>query len=459
MVIAGLVFVCIILILRFQTESGFSRDFDLENYHFYNPYALLTNRYDVDVDIAPAQLQTYLNPIADIPFYLSVVLFNDHPHLVSLLLNISIIINVVLVYLICRVLTTDIQHPLIRGGIIGVALLLVLAAPTIQLELGTTSGDFRGSWAILLNLYIFLRIIQGTAKLRWLYVAGFILGMMAGLKLTVAFVGAIPLFLTAVYITWRYSILTWRNLVFWCVTIGVGFLLAGGFWMLLLMSEYGGNPLLPFYNGIFKSPYFLERNWTPNQDLPKSLGEALLFPILVFASDDVSFGAIFSDPTLFVGLVMVMVLGAWLGFRRIQRRGEAAESHVLPNGIGALILFYGCAYVIWLFTSGIVRYVAHLSMLTAILAPVGLYYVFTNFRRYRLIIWLLASVLIVFFVAVESDPRFLRRNVRDAFFEVIPPSVEDGSHVFLLFERPMSYVVPFMNPNAHYIGFENNIYR
>src|SRR5258707_15670143 len=42
--------------------------FDLRNYHYYNPWALLHGR--LNVDIAPAQLQTSLNPLLDIPVYL-----------------------------------------------------------------------------------------------------------------------------------------------------------------------------------------------------------------------------------------------------------------------------------------------------------------------------------------------------------------------------------------------------
>src|SRR5438128_236522 len=40
---------------------------DLKNYHLYNPWALLNGR--LDWDIAPAQLQTYYNPVPDLFFY------------------------------------------------------------------------------------------------------------------------------------------------------------------------------------------------------------------------------------------------------------------------------------------------------------------------------------------------------------------------------------------------------
>src|ERR1700677_2272459 len=44
-------------------------NWDLRNYHYFDPYWLLVNHMR---DIMPAQLQTYYSPFLDIPFYLSV---------------------------------------------------------------------------------------------------------------------------------------------------------------------------------------------------------------------------------------------------------------------------------------------------------------------------------------------------------------------------------------------------
>ncbi len=48
---------------------GFHRsfDWDLMNYHYYNAFAFLNDR--IGFDIAPAQLQSYFNPLIDLPFY------------------------------------------------------------------------------------------------------------------------------------------------------------------------------------------------------------------------------------------------------------------------------------------------------------------------------------------------------------------------------------------------------
>ena len=42
-------------------------NWDLQNYHFYNAWAFVHQR--LGWDIAPAQLQTYHNPLLDLPYY------------------------------------------------------------------------------------------------------------------------------------------------------------------------------------------------------------------------------------------------------------------------------------------------------------------------------------------------------------------------------------------------------
>src|SRR5258706_8592967 len=42
-------------------------NWDLKNYHYYNAYAFLNGR--IAWDVAPAQLQSYHNPLLDLPFY------------------------------------------------------------------------------------------------------------------------------------------------------------------------------------------------------------------------------------------------------------------------------------------------------------------------------------------------------------------------------------------------------
>src|SRR5687768_6366938 len=55
---------------------------DLRNYHFYVPHLLFENRFLRDLE--PAGVQTYFNPLLDVPFYLAVEVLRLRPIVVGL---------------------------------------------------------------------------------------------------------------------------------------------------------------------------------------------------------------------------------------------------------------------------------------------------------------------------------------------------------------------------------------
>jgi hypothetical protein len=64
---------------------GADRNWDLLNYHFYVPFAFLHARLSFDVQ--PAQAQTYLNPLLDLPSFVLIRLFNSYPRFVGFVLG------------------------------------------------------------------------------------------------------------------------------------------------------------------------------------------------------------------------------------------------------------------------------------------------------------------------------------------------------------------------------------
>ena len=79
---AALLVVCVLIAslaaLRLQQDANW----DLQNYHFYDPWAWLSGRI-FDWDIAAAQLQTFHNPLPDVPFYALVAAGVD-PRIITL---------------------------------------------------------------------------------------------------------------------------------------------------------------------------------------------------------------------------------------------------------------------------------------------------------------------------------------------------------------------------------------
>jgi hypothetical protein len=58
---------CIAAAAAASLALGQDANWDLRNYHYHNPWALLNGRWRID--IAPAQVQTFYNPVGDLPFY------------------------------------------------------------------------------------------------------------------------------------------------------------------------------------------------------------------------------------------------------------------------------------------------------------------------------------------------------------------------------------------------------
>ena len=78
---------------------GQDSNWDLRNYHFYNAYAFLNNRYAVD--LLPSQTPYFYNPLLDIPFF---VLATHFPaRIVGFLLGFAQGFNFLLLFAIAHV--------------------------------------------------------------------------------------------------------------------------------------------------------------------------------------------------------------------------------------------------------------------------------------------------------------------------------------------------------------------
>ena len=71
---------------------------DVKNYHLYNGYAFLRGRLDVDVQ--PAQLQSYFNPLLDAAVYITIEALP--PIVVGFILGAIHGLNFVLIYRIAQ---------------------------------------------------------------------------------------------------------------------------------------------------------------------------------------------------------------------------------------------------------------------------------------------------------------------------------------------------------------------
>ena len=135
---------------------GFQLNWDLLNYHLYNPHALLTGRGALD--IAVAQQQTYFNPTLYIPVYL-LFKFLPAPLLVFLVGAIQGG-QLLLVFLIAEKVIAQ-QFP--RIGLLVVAVLGCLG-PVFLNQLGATPADTILSALVLGGLLLVLSSLEPANK-------------------------------------------------------------------------------------------------------------------------------------------------------------------------------------------------------------------------------------------------------------------------------------------------------
>src|SRR5688572_20360302 len=102
----------------YSVHLGIPQMWDIKNYHIYNPFAALNDRYFFDV--APAQPQGYLNPTLDLPLYLLIEWFNDYPRLIAFLLGAGHALNLLCVALLAWCLLDGLR-PALRAILAGLA--------------------------------------------------------------------------------------------------------------------------------------------------------------------------------------------------------------------------------------------------------------------------------------------------------------------------------------------------
>ena len=82
-----LLLICLIISGFLSIHFGFDKDWDVRNYHIYNPYAFLNSR--LEIDIMPASIMTYYNPLMDTFCYLIMQHLNEYPNVILFIFGLS----------------------------------------------------------------------------------------------------------------------------------------------------------------------------------------------------------------------------------------------------------------------------------------------------------------------------------------------------------------------------------
>ena len=321
---------------------GADFNYDLRHYHFYNGYALVHGRFDQD--LAPAGLQSFFNPLQDGLYYLGI----QHlpPRVFGFLLGALHGLNVVLVHRIARrVLTADSQG---RALALLAAVLAGIGSNALSL-VGTTTGD------LLVILPLLLALLLLCSDPPRILAAGLAAGVAAGLKLTMLVPGvALAVALLAADRAPR------AGPPRFALGSVVGFLATGGFWCARLLERFA-NPVFPFLNRLFRSPFFSPEAVFEPRFVARHWWEPLSLPLDMAMGWTSGLQEIrFREPRF---LLAFLALLGWL-LVRARRRGRPAPTLGPPARL--LLAFWLAAWVLWAYGLHYYRYAAALELLAPV---------------------------------------------------------------------------------------------
>ena len=413
---------------------GRDTGWDFRNYHWYNPYALLTGR--LDFDVAVAHHATYYNPLPDVPVFVAA----QHlpPWFVGFAVGCVHGLNLVLLFRIARV---AIGARTSRDQWLSLALAVVGTSGGMALILiGNSSNDMTMTLFVLAALLLVVRADGATVEMWRFGAAGFACGMAVGLKLTMA-PFAVGLAVGVFALTAPLQV-RWRRVALLGLGGIAGAALFGGAWAHTLWQQTG-NPFFPYFNDIIGSPLILDASYRDQRFVPRSLFEALVYPF-VFSYDGMRVNDVpFRDVKIAIAYAVVPLSVGWA---LVKRRGLTQPMRLLFAT--ALV-----SYVVWVSVFGVYRYVVTLEMLAPLLVALGLGLVLgTRGRDAALVALGCVALLGVGWRWIPIGGVGWSGGYVDAS---LPPIAEpDRTLVVLAGLEPMGYLVPAFPPQIPFLRID-----
>lgn len=419
---------------------------DLQNYHLYNGYAYVTGQ--LERDIAPAQLQTYYNPILDAATY--VLTERLVPRAVGFILGAIQGLNFWLIYLIGCAIFTGFTH---RAKVFTALLCATVGTCGVigLSEAGTTFHDLTTSAFVLGAVLLFFRAKLGRIErmhepFAW---AGVCIGVGVGLKYTLASYGlAIAVAMALTGDSWRA---TARQGIWWAGGAAFGALLSGGGWMWKLYKMFG-NPLFPYYNGLFRSPYFEPHNIFDERYIPATLGDALLFPFRSLGMELTFHDSRYAIVFLLAGIIVFVSLLQ----RVLRKQGILGPSAAVGPSGKWLFIFFFVAYAVWEKQFAMYRYTAALEQLSPIIIVLLLSKLVSDRRQ-------VISVAILPFAITETTldvPNWGRVTWGSRFLEVSVPKLPSPSNTTVMMTSgdALSFVIPAFPRSVRFVRAQANFF-
>ena len=339
-----------------STILGADENWDLYNYHLYNPFAFLNGK--AGTDFAPGGLQSFFNPLLDIPYFIAITHLPGP--LVGFLMGALHGLDFALLLAIGRAVLRDLPERDARRIPILLALAGCLTANFLS-ELGNTMGDNTTSVLCLAGLALVVSRWSefadgGKRAASILLGAGALAGLAVGLKLTNA-VNALAL--CAAFAVYPASLASrLRIAAIFGVGCTLGAAITGGYWHYEMWRTYG-NPLFPQFGSLFPNPLAASLSMADTRWVPKGWGERLAWPFLISA-DAKRVGELNVRQVIWGVTYAAFIAFAALSLVKLRQPEAPVPMEARRRYVVAVV---GIGFVLWMFAFSVYRYLVALEFL------------------------------------------------------------------------------------------------
>ncbi len=334
---------------------------DFMNYHYYNGYALTAGR--LGYDIAPASLNTYFNPLLDALTFWLVNALNDYPDLYYAVTGVPF----GLLLFACF----KINSLFLKDSRLNIAALIIGATGfATWFQIGSSTNEIPAALLVMTGLYLLLKSLFVKFDAAAFCAAAFITGAAAGLKATaVIYCFACGCALICFY---KHLDKPFFRVASFAFSGLAGFLAVNGFWMYKLYVLFK-NPVFPFLNKVFKSPFFDDVNYSYRLIfIERSWLDALTLPFSFAAHFTPSYAAntVFSDCR--VPFLIILFFCSLPFYKRVLN----------DKPLSFLILWGAAAFLLWLYFFSVARYLIPVEMLAGLFAVLAARSLFSRFSGF-----------------------------------------------------------------------------
>ncbi len=439
-------------------------DFDFANYKTYHYWSIFNPRFDLD--FYAGNFGSYYNPVINIPTGLIIYKLNNLP---ILFFALSVLDNVFCAFLIYKITNFIFDKETYKFKIFLNVFIVIysLSSPFGVYMLSFDRNDPTYGIFCLLGLYFFLKhILNSTEKIELkAFISGCLFGLAAGIKLcALVYCSAMFLIYLCLYKKFKNPI---KLITLYSLGALICILLLNGHWMYNLYKYYQ-NPLFPFYNQIFKSPYFatIDLRIINSEHIRATNLTELIFYLFKRSDEAKTYGfnSLDYDFRFPIAYITLLILSVFCLFKAIRNhlRDNAPAYLISIEQLFAVLVFTILPVFINTALFGDYRYVFSSIYLFAPLLCYLIYIISAGPAKKIITAILLCILLLtaVCFSRFRIDHVWddYKAEIKDVYKSPIISynkdiNFDDNSYVILLNALTALIFEPTLNKNVHYLGY------